>query len=112
MSEIEKMYENAGFQKKRKCEWDKDTCFHDGFVTCDKCTVKIEKTYSPFTTWKQLEILCFIVNKKHSVTFHDQSFGGDKLTLEKIQENLAWAVNRIWKDLTEEEKQQVKGILE
>lgn len=76
---------------------------------------RIEKayiSYPPFTANKQLKILCFIVNNKHSVTFHDQFFSGDKLTLEKIQENLAWAINRIWQDLAEEEQQQVKGILE
>ena len=112
MSEVEKMYENAGFQKKRKCEWNKeDTCFHDGSIPCDKCTVRREKTYPNFTTWQQLDMLCFIVNKKHSVTFHDQSFSGDKLTLEKIQEDLAWAINRIWQDLTEEEHKQITDIL-
>ena len=113
MSEIEKMYENAGFQKKRKCEWNKeDTCFHDGSIACKECTVRREKTYPNFTTWQQLDMLCFIVNKKHIVIFHDQSFGSEKLTLEKVQETLALEVNSLWQDLTDEEKQQVKGILE
>jgi hypothetical protein len=112
MSEIEKMYINAGFQKKRYCEWDKEgTCFHDGSIPCNKCTVRREKTYPPFTTWQQLDMLCFIVNKKHSVVFHDNSFNSDKLTLEKVKEILAFEVNSLWQNLTEEEKQQVKGIL-
>jgi len=96
MSEIEKMYENAKVKKYRLLDRGN----------------KLKWVYPPFTAEKQLEILCFIVNNKHSVTFHDQVFRSDKLTLEKIQENLAWAVNRIWEDLTSEEKQQVKGILE
>lgn len=113
MSEITKLYENAGVEKEvipcpakyygydcTRNNWDDEDC------SCD-----IEG-YPQFTAEKQLEILCFIVNNKHSVTFHDQVFRGDKLTLEKIQENLAWAINRIWQDLTSEEKQQVKGILE
>ena len=94
MSEIEKMYENAKVKS-------------IGFNT-----YKLEDAYPPFTAEKQLKILCFIVNNVHRVTFYDQFFSGDKLTLEKIQENLAWAINRIWQSLTPEEKQQVKGILE
>ena len=101
MSEITKMYENAGIAPKKcsECDNNMDCGFGKG-------------CYSLFTAEKQLKILCFIVNNKHSVTFHDQFFSSDKLTLEKVQENLAWAINRIWQYLTEEEKQQVKGILE
>lgn len=110
MSEIEKLYENAGINKigiKRCSGIKQGICQHN----CNECE-SFDYKYPPFTAEKQLEILCFIVNNKHSVTFHDQVFRGDKLTLEKIQENLAWAINRIWQDLSEEEKQQVKGILE
>ena len=95
MNEIEKMYENADVKK----HWNSTP--YGG----------IEEYYPSFTAEKQLKILCFIVNNKHSVTFHDQVFSGDKLTLEKIQEDLAWAINRIWKDLSEEEKEVVRGIL-
>lgn len=101
MSEIEKMYDNAKIAPKRCSECDNN--MDCGFG---------KDCYPPFTAEKQLKILCFIVNNKRSVTSHDQVFGGDKLTLEKNQEDLAWAINRIWQDLTEEEKQQVKGILE
>lgn len=109
MSEITKLYENAGILKEclSPCyinkTWRKT---HD----CPNCDNR--ENYPPFTAEKQLKILCFIVNNKHSVTFHDQIFGGDKLTLEKIQENLAWAINRIWQDLTLEEHKQIKEILE
>lgn len=96
MSEIEKMMQKVNVKK----HWNSTP--YGG----------IEEYYPPFTSEKQLKILCFIVNNKHSVTFHDQVFRGDKLTLEKIQEDLAWAINRIWQDLSKEEKQQVKGILE
>ena len=112
MSEIIKLYENAGVEKKvipcpakyygydcTRNNWDDEDC------SCD-----IEG-YPPFTAEKQLKILCLIVNSKHSVTFHDQVFSGDKLTLEKIQEDLAWAINRIWQDLTEEERGAIRGIL-
>ena len=128
MSEIEKMYENAGFQKKRKCEWnkDKESCFHSGFVTCDKCKAKIERTYSPFTTEKQIELIKFITtlgvceiedwNDKgfHFAIKRERIYPTMFLSLSNInlQETLADVVNNLWQDLTEEEKQQVKGILE
>ena len=105
MSEIEKMYENCGIYPDCKAR----ECGLDYCANSSGCGYAV---YPDFTAEKQLEILCFIVNNKHSVTFHDQVFRGDKLTLEKIQENLAWEINRIWQDLTSEEKQQVKGILE
>lgn len=114
MSEIEKMYENAEVKKQipKVCSSNE--------LYCKECKAHIEDAmpycknaeYPPFTAEKQLKILCFIVNKKHSVTFHNQVFGGDKLTLEKIQENLTWAINRIWQDLTEEERKQIADILE
>jgi len=104
MSEITKLYENAGVKAiniaKNGSTYIPDYIQISGHL------------YPPFTAEKQIKILCFIVNNKHSVTFHDQIFGGDKLTPEKIQKNLAWGVNRIWHSLTSEEKQQVKGILE
>ena len=124
MSEVEKMYENAGC--KLDCckyaeygyEGEEGTWYYckkegkecwtypKGDADC------VEKDYPPFTAEKQLKILCFIVNNKHSVTFHDQVFSGDRLTLEKIQENLAWAINRMWQSLTEEERKEIKEILE
>ena len=108
MNEIEKMMQNAGIKRTKG-----DCLFCPLDVhTCERSYKKCPYYYPPFTAEKQLKILCFIVNNKHSVTFHDQIFGGDKLTLEKIQENLAWAINRIWQDLTEKEKQQIKEILE
>lgn len=107
MSEVEKMYEKVGVKKLLYC----DICKAQEHALRLCAETKCEPFYPPFTAGKQLKILCFIVNKKHSVTFHDQVLNGDKLTLEKIQENLAWAINRIWKDITEEEKEQIRSIL-
>lgn len=106
MSEIEKMYENADILKRKLCTSEMSICT----MLCETCS-DYTYSYPPFTAEKQLKILCFIVNNKHSVTFHDQIFSGDKLTLEKIQENLAWAINRIWQSLTEKEKEAIRGIL-
>jgi hypothetical protein len=104
MSEIAMMYRNAHIYPRVYGDITKETFENKVFNMVDMCN-------EAFTAEKQLKILCFIVNKKHSVTFHDQVFGGDKLTLEKIQENLAWAINRVWKDLTEKEKEQIRTIL-
>lgn len=109
MNEIEKMMQNVVGEVCTHTIINPAKCNHRRMTRCCGCDWL---GCPPFTAEKQLKILCFIVNNKHSVTFHDQVFGGDKLTLEKIQEDLAWAVNRIWQDLTEEEKKQVKGVLE
>ena len=125
MSEIEKMYENAGFQKKRKCEWDKDkeSCFHSGFVTCDKCTAKIERTYPPFTAEKQLELIKFLLKNYEGIDIckrinrfnflvDNATFAGCRYDDKSFEGSLAGVINRLWADMSEEEKQQVKGILE
>ena len=132
MSEIEKMYENAGLSNMWVARYNDGYYEHERYYNSYKEMIRnmmkandwtlteaqevakreCKKEHPPFTAEKQLKILCFIVNNKHSVTFHDQIFGGDKLTSEKIQENLAWAINRIWQDLTEEEKASIKNILE
>lgn len=124
MNEIEKMYEKAGFQKKRKCEWDKDkeSCFHSGFVTCDKCTAKIERTYPPFTAWKQFdlfkllmrhpktELYCRYANDKYKLIMYTKDCcTSDMGSFENI---LASIVCNMWGLLSEEEKQQIKEILE
>lgn len=88
MSEIEKMYENAN-------------------------TTLIEETengaccLNPFTPEKQLKILEFIIKNYKNYLMLILSNGEDIKT-----EYLAKIINSLWQDLTEEEKQQVKGILE
>lgn len=114
MSEVEKMYKKVGVDHEERynnCILNKEgECKLK--CSCDICKYSEEKyVYPSFTKEKQLKILCFIVNNKHSVTFRGQVFSGNKLTLEKIQENLAWAINRIWQDLTEEERTEIRTIL-
>jgi hypothetical protein len=83
MSEIEKMYMRCKIKKQQICRHS-NTCYNCSLDECEGCN---KYQYPPFTAEKQIKILCFIVNNKHSVTFHDQVFSGDRLTLEKIQEN-------------------------
>lgn len=104
MSEIEKMYRNSGI---KKIELD----YPDNF----------EPFYPEFTAEKQIELIKFlyIKYKKYEMfkvsnrdevgirtsenTFY--AYGID------IQNAIANFFNRNWQDLTEKEKQQVKGIL-
>lgn len=132
MSEIEKMYENANVKQDRMCEW---TC--KGSEHCSTNCEHYESTqlyYPPFTAEKQIELIKTIETKcdfvdciqivyrpmedlwKISIipvfemAFEEIHlyFGCDK----DFSTALAMAINNLWQDLTEEEKQQVKGILE
>lgn len=81
MSEISKLYENAGFE--------------------------VEMGYPPFTAEKQLKLIKWLII---------EGYIEDMLTVQISEENfeacLADTFNELWQDLTEEEQQQVKGILE
>ena len=99
MGEVDKLYENVGIKKEvipcpakyygyncTRNNWDDEDC------SCD-----IEG-YPPFTAEKQIELIKWLV-----------CTGEEENTFE---ETLSKQVNDLWQDLTEEEKQQVKGILE
>lgn len=128
MSEIEKMYENAGIKQARMCEW---LCKDSIFCSPDCQHYGSTKLHYPsFTAEKQLELIKLLAkddniyityyppyntyNIRYCVTgFYDGSVMGNReVTNVDFEEALAGIVNDIWQDLTEEEKQQVKGILE
>ena len=90
---------------------------------------RIEKAYidyPPFTAEKQIELIKFITslgvceienwNDKgfHFAIKRERIYPTMFLSLSNInlQETLADVINNLWQDLTEKEKQQVKGILE
>lgn len=108
MSEVEKMYENAGIEHEG-LEWvcqNPDHCTYQNLSiipeNCLGCEYfKKERIYPPFTAEKQLELIKWIAcNKINECKNID--FG----------EILAELINSFWQSLTEEEKQQVKEILE
>ena len=120
MSEIEKMYENANIKAKEYCDRDSDAC-----MTCcpewknrQNCW-KYKSAIPPFTAEKQIELIKWLSEKNYtiSIDFHENEWG---ITTEDysgyFQDNLSDALasitNNIWQDLTPEEQQQVKGILE
>ena len=143
MSEITKLYENAGIKPEYKdcCIitdkylnyetelsyedlMDKE-CPHNQECT-DECEYAYNKIiYPPFTAEKQLELvkLCFekyrLLGKTrvtgdrcviYNLRFPDDY--PDYTDCATWEEAIAGLINKLWQSLTEEEKQQVKGILE
>lgn len=107
MSEIEKMMQNANVKK----HWDSTP--YGG----------IEEYYPPFTTEKQISLIKFLMKQEdfswtiaqqgkdtEYVFYVGYEYGsGD---FKEFTEAIAGIINDIWQDLTEEEKQQIKNILE
>jgi len=136
MSEIEKMYENAGINlgccKYAKYDYEGEEgiwyyctkegkecwTYPNGDADC------VEKGYPTFTAEKQINlILCL---SKRGIKFNCHSISSGYLLSKSKRKTsmragykannfpdlLAQHINYIWQDLTSEEKQQVKGILE
>ena len=117
MNEIEKLYENVGVKPINIAEY--------GSTYIPK---KIEingKPYPPFTAEKQLELLklCFDKYEKlekvrslkeRCIIYYrfDEDGYTEFVNCETWEETIAGLVNNLWQDLTEEGKEQVKGILE
>ena len=122
MSEIEKMYENAGILKEclSPCyinkSWRKT---HD----CPNCDNR--ENYPPFTAEKQLELINWLARRTHitvglglpwgqydddwwTVTNKKGDIGTDKY---KLEEAIAKLTNNLWQDLTDTEREEIRKIL-
>ena len=110
MNEVEKMYENAGIEPDINYVCDKEPCEQHS-VDCQKCLhlYDTREDYPDFTAEKQLSLMAFLINRKVELSFKTEQGG---ITVEAISRGLAGIVNRIWQDLTDAEKQQIKEILE
>ena len=117
MSEIEKMYENAGINQ--VC----NTCELRGFKRLCPSKELCVRTNPPFTAEKQIKLIKWLSRRYIEVSNYDAENGrmynikptvGDFATSFNydFSECIAGCINHLWQDLTEEEKQQVKGILE
>ena len=109
MNETEKIYKNAGIKPIDIAEY--------GSTYIPK---KIEingKPYPPFTAEKQIELikwladrpLSLIIGRRRSKYYFGNSNFSSKADV--FEEALAGRINDLWYFITEEEKQQVKGIL-
>lgn len=104
MNEIDKLYENAGVEP---------VLFYD----CESYNQKVEKGYL-FTADKQLELIKWL-GIRDEFNFYQNKITKDWIfydhekdaTHYSFELGLASWVNYLWQDLTEEEKEQVKGIL-
>ena len=128
MSEITKLYENAGVMWEERyddCILNKEgNC--DFRISCDICDYSKEKyIYPPFTAEKQIELIKLLGNVRDYTVEIDKFKGvyyvgcrsagsNDKLwgSSNVFEDALAELINETWFCLSEEEKQQVKGILE
>lgn len=127
MSEIEKMYENIGVKADRiVCYRGFDNCMDNDFnCHChnEKPCKDAAKIYPPFTAEKQLELIKFLIKNYEGIDISKRinrfNFLVDNATFigchhndKSFEESLAGVINKLWADMSEEEKQQVKGILE
>ena len=139
MNEIEKLYENADCKKEviKGCYdyysklgidiWKENDCKGKNCDTCKKD--KSIKRYPSFTAEKQLELLkiCFdkygeigkVRNVDRCMLYispnaeEDDTFiVTDYINFETWDESIAGLINNLWCNLTEEEKQQIKEILD
>ena len=110
MSEIEKMYENAELLYCNKCR-------HDSEIDC---IYMCESKYPPFTAEKQIEIIKLLTQQSDLTISHFEKwelwlFDGQEytqITGKDFTETLAKFINAYWKNLTETEKAEIRGILE
>lgn len=136
MNDIERLYKKAGITPRRNwwCRRFDETSIADcngtrnGEKECSKCEygyISSEK-YPLFTAEKQIELIKFITslgvceienwNDKgfHFAIKRERIYPTMFLSLSNInlQETLSDVINNLWQDLTEEEKQQIKEIIE
>lgn len=107
MSEVTKLYENAGIEPKKCSECDNN--MDCGFG---------KDCYPPFTAKKQIELIKWLMKYDEIHGDYNDGYGFSTLNYsgkykKDFEESLASIINNeLWQDLSEEEKQQVKGILE
>ena len=102
MSEITKLYENAGINQ--VC----NTCELRGFKRLCPTKELCVRTNPSFTAEILVNLEMFLINKGD----FDIKKGSVDITFESFTSCIAGLINNLWQDLSEEEKQQVKGILE
>lgn len=119
MSEITKLYENAGIEPDINYVCDKDPCEKHS-VNCQECShiYDTREDYPDFTAEKQLELIKWLMKHDEIHGEYNDGYGFSTLNYsgkykKDFEESLASVINNeIWQVLTPEEKQQVKGILE
>ena len=112
MNEVEKMYRNAHVYPRVYGDITKETFENKAFNMADMCN-------EAFTAEKQLEIVKFLLNKSvYYDTYGDREYWfhlSDEIENSKYREfdeAIAECINKMWEDLRDYEKVQIKEILE
>ena len=125
MTEISKMYENANAYKMLcKCsfknlfdysiDYGQDVCIHaedeirEGCESCELAEQNV-KYYPPFTTDKQLKIIEWFISCSWWLNLKSLDKNLD-FSLD-FDEKLAKLVNRLWESFDDQEKEEIRGIL-
>ena len=121
MNEVEKMYENAGIEKLLYCDICKAQEHALGLCAETKC----EPFYPPFTAEKQLELIKWLAKRQDfGLEYYPNSKVWDVQTQfswefycktykhKEFEQAIAGLINKLWKKLSEEERKQIKEILE
>ena len=124
MNEVTKLYENA--EPGRNCNLYKHfTACPMKHTQCEDCEHFV---YPPFTAEKQLELIkwlgeldmleimrttredkAWIINSEYGMSGNVYKHTS---RMKSFEETLAGLINSLWQDLTEEERKQIKEILE
>lgn len=99
MTEISKMYENAGFLKKQCKDYSCIVCEQNN--NCEK--------YPPFTAEKQLKIIEWFISCSWWLNLKSLDKTLD-FSLD-FDEKLAKLVNRLWESFDDQEKDEIRRIL-
>lgn len=99
MTEISKMYENAGFLKKQCKDYSCIVCEQNN--NCEK--------YPLFTTEKQLKIIEWFISNSWWLNLKSLDKKID-FSL-SFDEKLAKLVNRLWESFDDQEKEEIRNIL-
>jgi len=137
MNEIEKMYSNTGIKLKysgwldmgdldtqmthiqcdTKEEWDECVFMsRSSYSSDDENYDKPKMEYPTFTAEKQIELIKILAKGEVKINNEDGEYEFsifDTISdFSSFEESLADLTNRMWQDLTEEERKQIKEILE
>ena len=102
MSEIAKLYENAGVEKRYN--------YIGHYPETDEKGIILPPVYPPFTAEKVLKVIVFFLNKGIRLDF--SVVENTKISVENFKECIAQIGAKYWQDLTEEERAEIKNILQ
>lgn len=116
MNEIEKLYKLAGVETNPYCC---DTSCGEPTERCKDCA-DYREVYTPFMAEKQIAILQLLTQRcdltiSHFTEWEFVHFDGQdptQVTGKDFTETFAKLINSLWQDLTEEDQDEIRKILE